>query len=72
MFGCKFDKTVIPTGVYCYTIPESELHKVDDIKVNTCPYYRSVNDSEIKGCAYCGVCEKNLLLSDMVKICGEN
>ena len=59
------DKSVIPIGLYCYTIIDIEMTpKGPVIKVKQCPYWSD---------GYCEYLESNEgLLFDQSKECGEN
>lgn len=70
----KKDKTIIPEGMYCYTLDE-ERQKIEPCLngywIKPCKYYRSMKGN-YAGCTYVGYIGWDICLGDQCKICGEN
>lgn len=71
------DKSVIPCGVYCYTIKKIEYKNNEPpvIKIDLCPYW---SHDPVFGKSRCSYCDMNdidysdILLGDQCKECGVN
>lgn len=68
--------TLIPKGMYCYTI-ESIDEKTGRMKVRNCPFWSFNPKKDSQNHGYCGFIDKGDweiggLLWDQVKECGEN
>lgn len=74
LFGIKHDKSVIPTGLYCYK-PDYEKNKTNKSSTTyyiiPCPYYKSLGGGR-NGCKYLGVITSDTVFGDQCKMCGEN
>ena len=73
-YGYKHDKSVIPTGLYCYT-PKSddvmkELLETGGFETKPCPYYTVVSKN-YNGCKFTGTITDDFVFDDQCKICGE-
>lgn len=71
------DESVIPKGLYCYTISEIVNDRI--VKTNICPYLRNVHNKPEQMNGFCLYLDKGDwqeygtdLLWDMVKECGVN
>jgi hypothetical protein len=70
------DETVIPEGIYCYTIRKIEYQKdngMPRIKLNLCPYWKYITSEDRVECTFCelmGIPYDGLLLDDQCKECG--
>jgi hypothetical protein len=76
-FGYKYDKSVIPKGLYCYSISSEEFARMEredwdgTYKINPCPYYVIIG-SGWNGCKYRGCITDDMVFDDQCKICGTN
>ena len=74
------DTSVIPQGSYCYDYigTPPEMLKLGKLRVNTCPYWRSIEDQPSQANGYCDYLDKGdfdgstFLLWDQCKECGIN
>lgn len=75
LFNIKYDTSVIPTGMYCYT-NDIERNKTNPLTegywTKTCPYYRSTNETKGIACTFEGFYGFDVCLNDQCKICGIN
>jgi hypothetical protein len=61
------DNTVIPGGMYCYTI-ESICNETGRMKIALCPYWKYNKDTGMAECLFLQVTD-DILLDDKCKIC---
>lgn len=73
-FGYEYDKTKIPSGLYCY---EPDLVKNKNRKdfsayyIIPCPYYLTLG-KYTNGCKFYGVITDDIIFNDQCKICDIN
>lgn len=78
LLGIHKDKSVIPPGMYCYTIKDIDI-KTGRMKTNICPYWSIDESKPYQGNGYCSFLELGdwmengtSLLFDQCKECGIN
>lgn len=75
--GKQLDESVIPKGLYCYSVTEEELKRVHSpdwngtYNITPCPYFGCMRDHKA-ACFYMGFIGWDPCLWDQCKICGKN
>ena len=75
-FGYKYNESVIPKGIYCYS-PDDEKNKKRGkgdkwvYYIKPCPYYKTIS-KRYNGCKYYGIITDDMVFDDQCKMCSIN
>lgn len=74
-FGYKYDTSVIPEGMYCYSsVDEDPMESIIDngyYSTKPCPYYLCLGKGK-NACKFKAIITEDFCFDDQCKICKEN
>ena len=67
-FGKKYDPSVIPEGVYCYSPDIVKNGDFFTCNIIMCPYYKGISN-HVNGCKFMGKITDDFQFDDACKMC---